>query len=327
MVNGNLFHQVLFYLCPMGKIYCIGEAVYDIIFKNDKPVEGRPGGAMLNSAVSLGRLGAPVAFIGDFADDYVGKMCCRFLEENGVDTKDVTMYAGARSRIALAFLNDQCNAEYTFYKISVADPSLTLPVPERGDLILFGSWFGIKPEIRAQLADFLKFAREAGAFLIYDPNFRKAHLNMLSKVRAYIDENISLAHITKGSDEDFHYILGTCDVSKIHHYTESLGCRHLIYTANRNGVWLFDREVTSHYPAMSIKPVSTVGAGDSFNAGLVYSLMKMGLKPEDMESVTPEQWQEIITTAIRFASEVCLSFDNYISKKFAIDLRDEHAQG
>jgi fructokinase len=305
----------------MGKIYCIGEAVYDIIFKNNKPVEGKPGGAMLNSAVSLGRLGAPVSFIGDFADDHVGRMCCDFLTDNGVDTSNVTFYPGARSRIALAFLNDQNNAEYSFYKIAVEKPQLQLPTVEPGDIILFGSWFGIKPAIRPQLAGFLKDARSKGALLIYDPNFRKAHLQMLPDVKKYIDENIRFSHITKGSDEDFHYILGTCDVSKIHQYAESNGCRQLVYTANRNGVWLFDRDETSHFPAMSIKPVSTVGAGDNFNAGMVYSVMKLGLTPNDIGQLTPDHWADIINTSIKFASQVCCSYDNYISEEFAKSIR------
>lgn len=311
----------------MGKIYCIGEAVYDIIFKNGKPVEGRPGGAMLNSAVSLGRLGMPVSFIGDFAEDYVGKMCCAYLEENGVNTAGVTFYPGARSRIALAFLDDQNNAEYSFYKIVVNDPSLTLPVPAAGDIILFGSWFGIKPEIREQLYDFLTYAREVGALLVYDPNFRKAHLDMLPRVKSFIDENVALSHIVKGSDEDFHYILGTSDVSRIHQYADQLGCKRLIYTANRNGVWLFERERTARYPALPIKPVSTVGAGDSFNAGLIYALKRFDMDPAGLENTRDAQWDRMIETSIRFASEVCMSFDNYISAGFAAEMNAEDFPG
>jgi len=307
----------------MGNIYCIGEAVYDIIFKNNNPVESRPGGAMLNSSVTLGRLGLPVFFVGDFADDHVGKICCKFLQDNGVNTSFVTFYKGARSRIALAFLDEEKNAEYSFYKISDCTAGVIFPEVKAGDIILFGSWFGIKPAIRPQLAAFLEKARTAGALILYDPNFRKAHLDMLEKVKPYIDENIRFSHITKGSDEDFHYILDTSDVSKIHHYVEHNDCKHLIYTANRNGAWLFSDEETSHFPAMKIKPVSTVGAGDSFNAGILYALYRLNATPENIDTFPAEAWTWIMQQAIRFASEVCMSFDNYISPDFARTLMGE----
>lgn len=307
----------------MGNIYCVGEAVYDIIFKNNNPVESRPGGAMLNSSVTLGRIGLPVYFVGDFADDHVGKLCCRFLSDNGVNTDYVTFYKGARSRIALAFLDDEKNAEYSFYKIADCTPAITFPEPRAGDIILFGSWFGIKPAIRPQLAAFLDKAHKAGALLMYDPNFRKAHLDMLDKVKPFIDENIRFAHITKGSDEDFHYILDTSDVSKIHHYVEHNLCRHLIYTANRNGAWLFSGEETSHFPAMKIRPVSTVGAGDSFNAGILYALYRLNVSPDRIDALPSAAWAWIMQQAIRFASEVCMSFDNYIPAAFAKSVMEE----
>ncbi len=304
----------------MGRILCIGEAVYDIIFKNDKPVEGRPGGAMLNSSVTLGRLGLPVFFVGDFAEDYVGKLCCRFLSDNGVNTDYVSFYPGARSRIALAFLDDDNNADYAFYKIAACQPSIRFPEPLADDIILFGSWFGIKPAIRSELAAFLSRARQAGALIVYDPNFRKAHLDHLKQVKPFIDENIRFAHITKGSDEDFHYILDTSDVSKIHRYVHHNNCRHLIYTANRNGAWLFSGAETRHFPALKIKPVSTVGAGDSFNAGMLYALHQRGVSPSTLDDLTADDWSYILHHAIRFASEVCGSYDNYISADFAATL-------
>ena len=173
------------------------------------------------------------------------------------------------------------------------------------------------------MAAFLTKARENGALLLYDPNFRKAHLSQLPTVKPFIDENIRLAHITKGSDEDFHYILDTSDVSKIHRYAETNGCRHLIYTANRNGAWLFSGDGTTHFPALKIKPVSTVGAGDSFNAGMLYALHRLKVNAETVETLSGDDWAFIIQQAIRFASEVCVRYDNYISPEFAGTLLSE----
>jgi fructokinase len=304
-------------------IYCIGEAVYDIIFKNDKPIEGKPGGAMLNTAVSVGRMGLPVSFIGDVADDRIGRITSDFLQQNQVDTSLVSFYPNARSRIALAFLDEHNNADYSFYKIKADKPEILFPKPRKEDVILFGSWFGIKPEIRAGLREFLNQARKAGSLIMYDPNFRPAHLHTLPQVASFIEENIGIAHITKGSDEDFQCILNTCDRARVHRFTKDAGSTCLIYTANKNGVWLFDQNTSKHYPAIPIQPVSTVGAGDSFNAGLLYALATGNIHSGTIHTLAEKQWDTIIDTAIRFATEVCMRYDNYISPGFAKQVKGE----
>jgi fructokinase len=302
----------------MRKVLCIGEAVYDIIFKNEQPVEARPGGAMLNTAISLGRLNVPVSFSGDFANDHVGRIILNYLRNNNVNTRYVSMYENARSRIALAFLDKQNNADYAFYKLRT-DQALVLNVPEikQDDIVIFGSYFGIKPEIREQLKAFLEKARSNKAILIYDPNFRPAHLHLLRTVRPFIEENIALSNIVKGSDEDFMNIYGTADSSETYKLLEPIGCKNFIYTANAKGVDLRSGELSKHYPANELVPVSTVGAGDSFNAGLVFALLENNILHADIDNIQPEIWDKIIATSIDFASHVCMIYDNYITEEFA----------
>lgn len=302
----------------MRKVYCVGEAVYDIIFKNDQPVEARPGGAMLNTAVSLGRLQVPVSFTGDFANDHVGRLILNFLRDNKVNTRHVSVYENARSRIALAFLDKQNNAEYAFYKLRTDQP-LVLHTPDvkENDIVIFGSYFGIKPEIREQLKAFLEKARSNKAILIYDPNFRSAHLHLLRTVRPFIEENIALSHLVKGSDEDFMNIYGTADSSETYKLLEQTGCSNFIYTANAKGVDVRAGEFDRHYPAKELVPVSTVGAGDSFNAGLIYAILENNILLSDIGNMKPETWDNIISTAIEFASHVCMIYDNYITEEFA----------
>ena len=66
------------------KIYAVGETVYDILFKGEQPVAARPGGAMLNASVSLGRLGLPIHLITEIGNDQVGSQIQKFLKDNGV---------------------------------------------------------------------------------------------------------------------------------------------------------------------------------------------------------------------------------------------------
>lgn len=301
----------------MRKIYCFGEAVYDIIFKDEKPVEAKPGGAMLNVAVSLGRLGLPVSFVGDFANDRVGNIIKRFLEENNVDTTYITMYTNAKSRIALAFLDEKNNADYSFYKIRIEDkPYINFPVLQADDMLLFGSYYAIKPEIRAMVTEFIHTCRNNNAIVIYNPNFRLAHLKMLEQVKPFMEENIHNSDITKGSDEDFKNIFHTEDCESTFSVLNQLGCKSMIYTRNRYGVDLHAGHYQNHFAAIGVKPVSTVGAGDTFIAGMAYWLFKNNIDKAKLQHLSPGEYDQMINMAIRFATNVCMSYDNYVSMEF-----------
>ncbi|HOY32986.1 MAG TPA: carbohydrate kinase [Bacteroidales bacterium] len=307
----------------MRKIYCFGEAVYDIIFKNEKPVEAKPGGAMLNVAVTLGRLGLPVYFVGDFANDRVGNIIKKFLQDNNVDTTYITMYTNAKSRIALAFLDEKNNADYSFYKIRIEDkPFINFPILQQDDILLYGSYYAIKPEIRAMVSEFVSACRNNNAVIVYDPNFRQAHLKLLGQLKPYIEENISNADITKGSDEDFKNIFQTEDAETTYSVLNNKGCKSMIYTRNRYGVDLHTTNFQNHLPAIGVKPLSTVGAGDTFTAGMAYWLYTNHIDKMKLQQLSLEEYEKMITTAIEFATDVCKSYDNYVSMEFVSRLKN-----
>ncbi len=304
----------------MRKIYCIGETVYDIIFQNGKAIESRPGGPVLNTAVSLGRLGEKVYVVGDQADDAIGNIIADFLAENNVSTKYLTLYNGAKSRMLLAFLNEHNEPSYSFYKIRVNEEiKITFPEVKKDDIVLFGSFTSIKKEVREDLVNCLKAAREVGALIIYDPNFRPVHIKMRDKVIDYICENIALAHIVKGSNEDFQNIFESSSAHSTREITKKNGCENLIYTANKYGVNLFTGDFHKIFDVPRIDPVSTVGAGDNFAAGLIYALIQENVYASDLETLDHDVWRKIIRVSIDFAINVCLSYDNYIGDDFVLD--------
>ncbi len=103
----------------------------------------------------------------------------------------------------MLYLDEQENASYTFYKNYPRERlNVDFPKVNKNDIILFGSFFAITHEVRSKLVEFIKSAKESGAIIIYDPNFRKPHLKELPEVKKYILENISLSDIVRGSDED-----------------------------------------------------------------------------------------------------------------------------
>lgn len=131
-----------------------------------------------------------------------------------------------------------------------------------------------------------------------------------------IYENMALANIVRGSNEDFSFIMGVDNAGEVYDQIREK-TPNLLYTASIKGVWLCSPSLRKQYPSYSIQPISTIGAGDNFNAGVVYSLYKNDIRYDDLSQLDEKAWAGIIGTAVDFATQVCLSYDNYISCEFA----------
>lgn len=291
-------------------IYCIGESLYDIIFRNVQPEWAVPGGGMLNCAVSLGHAGADVQLITEIGNDKVGLMIMSFLKESRVGT-DYLRTSDINSTLALAFLDEKGNADYQFYVAQrESAPEFTVPDFHKGDLLVFGSFYSIAKRNRSNIVKLAMAARNAGAIILYDPNFRKSHIDKLDEVYPYILENISFADIVRGSDEDFNLITKDTYREKIYDFIRGAGCDRLLVTRNSEGVDLFLPNSNEHYDAIPVNIVSTIGAGDSFNAGLAYEIQRLGRLP-----YSPDEWKIVISTGLNFAAEVCSLRENYIKSR------------
>jgi fructokinase len=305
----------------MRKIFGIGETVLDIIFKNGQPQAASPGGAMLNSAVSLGRIGLPVHFISEYADDDVGSLIDSFLIKNGVDTSYVYHYRDGKTKLALAFLNEKNDANYTFYeKYSENRLAVIFPAISKKDIILCGSIYAITAEIREKFSGFINMASNNGAIVIYDPNFRSSHKHELDRLNPLIIENMQMASLIRGSDEDFRNIFGAGTPDEAWKVV-SRYCKCLVYTANAEGVFVRTPGFSGVFPVRKITPVSTIGAGDNFNAGMMAALFQNEITRDQLEIMEEEMWSKVISMGVDFASEVCMSYDNYISEEFAAGLK------
>jgi fructokinase len=304
----------------MRKVYAIGESLIDIIFSNGDVQAARPGGSMLNSAISLGRCGKDVIFLSEFGDDKAGNFISEFLEKNNVQTEYVFRYQDGKTPLALAFLNQKGDASYEFYKLYPQNRlQISMPDFNSGDVFLFGSFFGIDPNIRLQLTNILNSARSKEMLIVYDPNFRKPHAHELPKLKPFILENIRFSSLLKASDEDLEIIFGTCEPAELRK-TDELKNKILIITHGARGAQLDTGAISRFFPAPPIEVKSTIGAGDNFNAGLIYGLLAMNAYHNTLQNLNEDQWETVITYARRFAAETCMSYDNYISDEFAQNL-------
>ena len=143
---------------------------------------------------------------------------------------------------------------------------------------MFGSFYAINPVIRPQMLAFLQYAHEQGAILYYDVNYRASHLKDLVKVTANILENFELADIIKGSSEDFENMYNKTGADSVYRSQIDFYCKNFIYTQGAQPIeFRAQGGLARQYPVAAIQTVSTIGAGDNFNAGFVYGLLKYGV--------------------------------------------------
>ena len=302
----------------MRKVFGIGETILDIIFENDQPRRAVVGGSVLNGMVSLSRLGAQVTFISEVGTDRVGDIVFNFMHENGMTTNCIERFQGRKSPVSLAFLGKDKSAEYIFHT-DYPDKRLNSQFPEinENDIFVFGSFYALNPLIRSRFLEFLKEAKRCKALIYYDPNFRASHKSDVHELRDSVAENCEFANIVRGSDEDFFHLYDKTDVSEIYSGIIKQHCNCFITTHGADGVNLFTDKVCGHFDSNKITPVSTIGAGDNFNAGVVYGLLKYNIGYNDIPDLKKEDWAKVIQCGIDLSSEVCCSYSNYISNEFA----------
>lgn len=290
----------------------------DIIFKNGQPTAAVPGGSTFNGIISLGRLDIPVTMITETGNDKVGGIILDFMADNGIDSSSVCVYEDGRTAISLAFLNERNDAEYTFYKdYPKARLDVEWPEVNADDIIMMGSYFVLNAALRPKVKEFLDYARERKALIYYDINFRSTHVHEAEALRNTIIENFEYADIVRGSTEDFMYMFGVSDPEVAYKEHVLPHCKQMLCTDADGDIRLFTAHGNKQYKVNKIQTVSTIGAGDNFNAGCLWGVMKSNVGRDSLEQLPFSTWDTIVTCGQTLAAEVCQSYDNSISKEFA----------
>ena len=240
------------------------------------------------------------------------------MRDNHIPTDHVNVFPDGKSPVSLAFLNNQSDAEYIFYKnypkqrLDVVYPKL-----EEDDIVVIGSYYALNPVLRDKVLELLDQAREKKAIVYYDPNFRSSHKEEAIKLAPTIIENLEYANIVRGSQEDFFYMYNLREADKIYKDKIKFYCPNFLCTAGAEQISLRTQSISKEYPIPPLEAVSTIGAGDNFNAGIIYGLLKYDVRYEDLNQIDESTWDKIIRCGMDFAAEVCKSFSNSVSKEFA----------
>jgi fructokinase len=301
-------------------ILCCGEALIDMI-----PAGGgdgflpHPGGSPYNTAIAIGRLGAPVAFLGRLSLDFFGETLINRLLANGVRT-DLIVRSRENSTLAFVKLQSGQEPEYVFYTEGTADRSFSagdLPAELPGDLgcILFGSiamtMEPVASAIEALIAREGRRPRAEAPVISLDPNVRPF---MIRDREAYVKRFegwAAAAVVAKISAVDFDFIYPGLDLEGALEKVLSLGPRLAVTTLGPRGALALLRRgdgtiLRVEAPVVDLPVADTIGAGDTFHGALLSRLELRGrLSRTALAALTEAELYDALFFANKAASIVC----------------------
>ena len=258
-------------------IVCCGEALIDMLPR--RSTEDEPafapysGGAVFNTAVALGRLGVPIEFFSGLSSDLFGQQLRATLAESKVGSRYAHV-SGRPTTLAFVHLIDG-HASYVFYDEGTAGRMLSeddLPALEGDvDAMLFGA-ISLIPEPSGSTYEALMLREASRRVTMLDPNIRPAFIPDREKHLARIQRMIAMADILKLSDEDLSWFGASgAPEDAIARWLE-IGPKLVVMTRGSKGATGYTKNRKVTVAPTPVKVVDTVGAGDTFNAGILASL-------------------------------------------------------
>ncbi|WP_069300652.1 carbohydrate kinase family protein [Neptunicoccus sediminis] len=293
-------------------ILCCGEALIDMI--PEPTAKGRQGfvphtgGAVFNTAIALGRLGVDVGFLSGLSSDFFGAELQRALAQSKVNAEHAIV-SGRPTTLAFVQLQDG-QAKYDFFDENSAGRMIVpqdLPqLPDIIDALFFGG-ISLASMPCAQTYETLLTTQGNGRVVMIDPNIRVNFITDAPAYRARLKQMIALADIVKISDEDLDWLIAGPQPAEEKAATLlAEGPQLVILTKGRDGATGFHARGTQvSVPAQNVEVVDTVGAGDSFNAGVLASLAGAGaLTKKAITSLSEQQLKEALSLGAHVAGIV-----------------------
>jgi len=297
------------------KVFCIGEALIDMIctdrgssLSKGQNFIKKAGGAPANVAAAIAALGGEVDMAAKVGKDPFGQHLIDLLKEMGVSTKWI--FQDPNFFTSFAFVSLMEDGERDFYfnrgadgQLSEAD--LAALVLNEYSIVHFGSATGFLPgPLQTAYTNLLKRAKEAGAIISFDPNYR--HLLFQNNTQSFMDQCwpfIEQCHFFKLSDEEALLITGT---DTVHHAAVALRKKStavFAITLGKEGTLLSIGDHLEMIGSIAITPVDATGAGDAFVGAVLFQLINAN--PATLASIDITAWKKIIANANKAGARTC----------------------
>ena len=261
-------------------ILVAGEALIDLTEDPDGRYTAHPGGGPCNTAVALGRLGVPVTFLGGLSRDGFGRRLRRHLAEAGVDL-GLAVETDAPTTLAVASLDAAGAASYTFHLVDTSAGALTpdrVPIVPPADVscVWYGTLGLVLEPTATTLIDLVERIRPSVVVGV-DPNLRPAAVPDLGAHIRRMTTVMASADIVKLSAEDAAVLHPGVPPADAAAWVHGLGTPLVLLTGGADAVIAVTAEGTVDLPVPEVVVADTIGAGDSYGAGILAGLDDRGL--------------------------------------------------
>lgn len=290
-------------------ILSCGEALIDMLPSTSTAGEAcfapYAGGAVMNTAIALGRLGAPSAFFSGISTDMLGEILADTLQASKVDTSHCARSGRPTTVAFVKLVNGQ--ATYAFYDEGTAGVMLSqdqLPVlPPEVDCLFFGG-ISLVNDPAASTYEALQAREAAARVTMIDPNIRLGFIaGKEGPYRVRIERMIAQADIVKLSDEDLHWLSGAGDLTTLARAILAQGPKVVFITEGAAGARAVTVTQDRFVAAQKVTVADTVGAGDTFNAGALCALHEAGaLTKARLATITDAELDAALTLGTRAAA-------------------------
>jgi fructokinase len=285
-------------------ILACGEALIDMLPRESTKREAAfapyPGGAVFNTAIGLGRLGIETQFLCGMSSDFLGDILRDGLDAAGVDHSPSPKLV-APCTVAFVKLVDG-QATYAFYDENSAMRTLTVAPAIDANALFFGG-ISLVGDGCGDTFEALMLREAPARVTMIDPNIRPSFIRDVVAYRARIDRMMEAADIIKLSDEDLHWFEGEGDLPDLARGLVAKGAKLVCITEGADGVTGYSAEHEVFVPSERADVVDTVGAGDTFNAGLLAGLDRAGnLTKAKIAGLSAEDIRSALHLGVRAAA-------------------------
>ena len=285
------------------KITTIGEILLDMtqtqVVNHIPHFAANPGGAPANVAVAAKKLGIETAFIGCVGDDLYGELLRDTLVRNGVSVSGLQVTEKANTTLAIVMVDDRGERSFSFYRKPGADTMINadraISSLGKTDFLHFGSVSLTDPACREAVIAVIRHAKQEGALITYDPNYRAALWESEDAAVEQMRAVLPLCDIVKISDEETRLLCGVSEPEAALEKLAGLGVRLAVVTLGARGAMWGYGAITGTVPGFPVKVADTNGAGDTFFGAFLSRIAVRG----GLDGLTGPE----VSTFVRFANK------------------------
>ena len=257
-----------------------------------------PGGAPANVLAAVTRLGGRTAFIGKVGEDGFGRFLRDTLDGLGIDVSGLVMTGEVPTTLAFVQLDEHGDRSFSFYRKPGADIMLSpgevmRELTGQARIMHFGSVSLTDEPSRSATLAAVRAAKEAGAVVSYDPNYRPLLWESPGEAKRWMREGLSLADIVKVSDEELTLLTGETDLERGSQKLLEAGASLALVSLGAKGAFFRLGELCGRQPTFDVRTVDTNGAGDSFFGAVLYRLCGKSLA--EIRSLTREELEDVLS--------------------------------